>query len=45
MRRLRAVFIGDDGFYLVYTDGSLERLLAGGHPRPGAAHATCREGS
>jgi ribosomal protein L12E/L44/L45/RPP1/RPP2 len=26
----------------VLPDGSLEELLAGGHPRPGAAHATAR---
>lgn len=37
---IRAVLVLDDGVYLVRRDGTLERLLAPGHPRPGAAHAT-----
>jgi hypothetical protein len=34
------VFIGDDAVFLVYADGTVKPLLAGGHPRPGAAHCT-----
>ncbi len=37
---IRAVLVLDDGIYLVRLDGTLEPLLAGGHPRPGAAHST-----
>lgn len=40
MIAIRAVLVLDDGVYLLRVDGTLEPLLAGGHPRPGAAHAT-----
>jgi hypothetical protein len=39
---IRAVLILDDGIYLLRSDGTLERLLPSGHPRPGCAHATAR---
>jgi hypothetical protein len=42
VRRLRAVFVDGDGIFLIYTDGTLERLLPGGHPRPGCAYSTAR---
>jgi hypothetical protein len=35
-----AVLVLDDGIYLMRRDGTIEPLLAGGHPRPGASHAT-----
>jgi hypothetical protein len=37
---IRAVLVGDDGIFLVRRDGTIESLLAGGHPRPGLAHCT-----
>lgn len=37
---IRAVLVLDDGLYLLLRDGTLVALLAGGHPRPGCAHAT-----
>lgn len=36
---IRAVLVLDDGVYLVRRDGTLERLEAPGHPRPGCAHS------
>jgi hypothetical protein len=44
-KRIRAVLVGDDGIFLVFTDGSVERLEAPGHPRPCCAHATARKAS
>jgi hypothetical protein len=37
---IRAVLVGDDAIFLVRRDGTVERLEAPGHPRPGLAHAT-----
>jgi hypothetical protein len=37
------VLVGADGQALrILDDGRVEPVLAGGHPRPGAAHATAR---
>jgi hypothetical protein len=37
---IRAIVVLDDGVFIVLLDGTLVPLLAGGHPRPGCAHAT-----
>lgn len=42
MIEIRAVVVLDDGVFILRRDGTLVPLLAGGHPRPGTAHATAR---
>lgn len=37
-----AVLVADDAVHRVGPDGELEPALPGGHPRPGASHATAR---
>lgn len=36
---IRAVLVLDEGVFIVRRDGSLEAVIAGGHPRPGLAHS------
>jgi hypothetical protein len=32
--KVRAILVGDDGLFIVYADGRVARLVAGGHAHP-----------